>query len=125
MPISMPQSRRTRESEEPMTRQPIAQRAESAAVALDMVDRREQSQNTFPIVGTAEMSASPNAARPAANDPSSPSDAETAADRFLAAHGGDARAAIAELLAAMRMLADDNRALVAACSRGFARRPPR
>jgi hypothetical protein len=71
------------------------------------------------------MSASPNAARPAAADPMLPPDAGAAADSFLAAHGGDARAAIAELLAAMRMLADDNRALVAAASRGFARRPPR
>ena len=71
------------------------------------------------------MSASPNAACPAASDPPSPSRAEMAAESFLAAHGGDARAAIAELLAAMRMLADDNRALVAAASRGFARRPPR
>jgi len=71
------------------------------------------------------MSASPNAARSAAADPLSPSDASTTAERFLAAHGGDARAAIAELLAAMRMLADDNRTLVAAASRGFARRPPR
>ena len=70
------------------------------------------------------MSASPNAARPAAAEPLSPPAADTAADRFLAAHGGDARAAIAELLAAMRMLADDNRALAATASRGFARRPP-
>ena len=70
------------------------------------------------------MSACPNAARPAAADQPSPSDVDAAASRFLAAHGGDARAAIAELLSAMRMLADDNRALVAAASRGFARRPP-
>ena len=70
------------------------------------------------------MSASTSAARPAAANAPSPSDADAAADRFLAGHGGDARAAIAELLAAMRMLADDNRALTAAASRGFARRPP-
>ena len=45
------------------------------------------------------------------------------ADQVIADCGGDARAAVIELVAIVRQLAEDNRALATVSSRGFARRP--
>jgi hypothetical protein len=54
-----------------------------------------------------------------------PPTVEAIADSVIADYGGDARVAVVELIAIVRHLSEEIRALVAASSPGFARRPPR
>ena len=51
--------------------------------------------------------------------------AEAVADHIISECGGDARAVVVELVAIVRHLAEEIRALSAASSPGYARRSPR
>jgi hypothetical protein len=72
------------------------------------------------------MPDSMNSAQAVAEDvPSLSSSIEAIAEQTIAECGGDARAAVVELIGIINHLSEENRALLAASSPGFARRPPR
>ncbi len=65
-----------------------------------------------------------NSAHIAEGESSASPNVDQVADQIIADCGGDARAAVVELVGLVRHLANQNTALIEASSPGFVRRPP-